>query len=523
VPAVDFDIRWPDGSEQRCYSPSRAIEEVLTAGGSYPVHEFVRRVAAALEEGSRRVRDKFGFVCTASLAQLSSIQRRARDHSADSLVLVHTLAVDDQPQAPAEGSLPDHVSVLIVGAGQAGLAASCGLGARGVDHIIVERHRVAHTWREHRWDSFCLVTPNWQCRLPGHPYAGDDPDGFMVREEIVDYVESFVAKLDPPLVEGVAVEEVRRGDRGSFEISTSAGELTADQVILCVGGYHAPKVPQLSQRLPAHVTQLHTSRYRNASALPDGAVLVVGSGQSGAQIAEDLHVDGREVHLAVGSAPRMARFYRGRDVVAWMNEVGHYDVAIDEHELGLEARKEANHYVTGRDGGHDIDLRRFATEGMRLHGRLTDGRDGLLRFADDLAENLDNADRVVDRAKDAIDEYIEREGVDAPQEKRYEPVWHPQGGESDPLDLDAAGVRSVIWATGFRSDWSWIKTPAFDGTGYPSHHRGVTSVPGLFVLGLPWLYTWGSGRFAGIARDAEHVAEQAARSHGHVVARRIAA
>ncbi len=218
----------------------------------------------------------------------------------------------------------------------------------------------------------------------------------------------------------------------------------------------------------------------------------------------------------------MARFYRGRDVVAWMHDVGHYDLPIDEHELGLEARQEANHYVTGRDGGRDIDLRRFATEGMHLHGRLIGADDGVLRFADDLGENLDNADSVVDRAKDAVDEHIEREGIDAPQEERYEPVWHPQGGESDPLDLDAAGVRSVIWATGFRSDWSWVKAPAFDGTGYPAHHRGATSVPGLFVLGLPWLHTWGSGRFAGIGRDAEHVAEQAARAQGDVVARRIA-
>jgi len=523
VPAVEFNVRWPGGGVQRCYSPSRAIEDALTAGASYPVKEFVARSRGALEEGSRRVRSKYGFACTASMAQAASIERTARDHPSDGLVLVETLKVDDQPAAPEPAELPDHVPVVVVGGGQAGLSASWHLAEQGIEHVILERHRIANSWREDRWDSFCLVTPNWQCRLPGHPYHGGDPDGFMVRDEIVDYVEAFARKLDPPILEGVAVHEVREGEGAPFALSTSSGELTSDQVILAVGGYHTPKLPGLSERVPPEIAQLHTSRYKNPSALPDGAVLVVGNGQSGAQIAEDLHREGRDVHLAVGTAPRMARFYRGRDVVAWMADLGHYDLPIDEHELGLEARKEANHYVTGRDGGHDIDLRQFAVEGMRLHGRLVEIRDGGLRFADDLSENLDNADRVADRAKDAVDQYIERESIDAPTEARYEPVWHPDGSESAPLDLAEAGIRTVIWATGFTSNWSWVKLPAFDGTNYPAHQRGVTSVPGLYVLGLPWLYSWGSGRFAGIARDAEQVVAQAARgASGFVAARQVA-
>lgn len=199
------------------------------------------------------------------------------------------------------------------------------------------------------------------------------------------------------------------------------------------------------------------------------------------------------------------------------------DLPIAEHELGLAARNEANHYVTGRDGGHDIDLRQFAKEGMSLHGRLTQVRDGRLWFADDLEANLDNADRVADRAKDAVDAYIEAEAIEAPTEERYRPVWRPDATESDAVDLMDAGIRSVIWATGFRSDWSWVTLPAFDGHGYPTHERGVTSVAGLYVLGLPWLHTWGSGRFAGIARNAEHVASHASRAVSSSVRRRLAA
>ena len=195
---------------------------------------------------------------------------------------------------------------------------------------MLEAHRVGHEWQTRRWDSFCLVTPNWQCRLPGFPYRGPDPDGFMVRDEIIRYLEEYVASFAPPVVEGVRVTRLRRAATGVFELSTTAGDLTADQVVIATGPYHTPSVPRMAERLPAGLLQLHSSAYRGPAQLPDGAVLVVGTGQSGCQIAEDLHLAGRPVHLTVGRAPRVARFYRGRDCVAWLSEMGHYAKGIDE-------------------------------------------------------------------------------------------------------------------------------------------------------------------------------------------------
>lgn len=398
-----------------------------------------------------------------------------------------------------------HHTVAVIGGGQAGLSISHGLRERGVGHVVVEANRVGHEWRERRWDSFCLVTPNWQCRLPGHPYAGSDPNGFMVRDEIVRYLEEYVTAFRPPLVEGVAVTRLRRSATGVFEVTTTAGEFTADQVVVATGPYHRPRIPRTAERLPAAVAQFHSSGYRNPGQLPDGAVLVVGTGQSGCQIAEDLHLAGRQVHLAVGSAPRVARFYRGRDCVAWLDDMGHYAKSIDGFDDADAVRLRVNHYVTGRDGGRDIDLRAFARDGMRLYGRLTEVGAERLEFADDLKVNLDHADAVAEGIKDAIDAHIEANGIEAPEEARYVPVWEPDG-EPGELDLAAAGVTSVVWATGFTRDHRWIEIPVFDGRGYPMHWRGVSSVPGLYFLGLPWQHSWGSGRFEAVGRDAEFLA-----------------
>lgn len=398
------------------------------------------------------------------------------------------------------------IPVAVVGGGQAGLSVSYCLRERGIEHVVIERNRVGQEWRERRWDSFCLVTPNWQCKLPGFPYQGDDPDGFMVREQIVQYLEDYVAFFQPPLVEGVSVDGLRRTPSGVFELTTPDGVFTADQVVVATGPYHTASVPRMAERLAAGVEQVHSSRYRNADQLPDGSVLVVGTGQSGCQIAEDLHLAGRQVHLAVGSAPRVARFYRGRDCVAWLDDMGHYAKDIGDFDDAGAVRMRVNHYVTGRDGGRDIDLRAFARDGMRLYGRLTGIKGTRLDFADDLKINLDRADAVAEGIKDSIDAYIAAQGINAPDEARYVPVWEPSE-QAASLDLQAAGITSVVWSTGFTRDHRWVEIPAFDGRGYPMHWRGVTSTPGLYFLGLPWQYSWGSGRFEAVGRDAEFLAD----------------
>ncbi|MDR6954254.1 putative flavoprotein involved in K+ transport [Ancylobacter sp. 3268] len=397
-----------------------------------------------------------------------------------------------------------HYGAIVVGGGQAGLSASFHLSRAGIDHLVIEKKTAMHKWRDERWDAFCLVTPNWQCQLPGHPYDGDDPNGFMVKHEILAYLDRFKAKVKPPLLEHTAVTAVERHEAG-FRVETSAGSFTADAVILATSLYGTPSIPRAAERLPDDILQLHTVDYRSAEALPPGAVMVVGSGQSGAQIAEDLHLAGRKVHLATGNAPRCARFYRGRDVVDWLWDIGQYNITIADDGMGKK-RHDTNHYLTGREGGRDIDLRRFALEGMALYGRVQGVSGGRMRFAADLKANLDAADKVYNGINALIDRHIADKGIEAPPASVYVPLWEP-AEEPAELDLAAAGITSVIWATGFRPDWSFVGLPIFDGTGYPVQRRGVTAVPGLYVLGLPWLWTWGSGRFLGVAADAEHIVE----------------
>jgi putative flavoprotein involved in K+ transport len=398
-----------------------------------------------------------------------------------------------------------HYPVIVIGGGQAGLAMSYHLSRNNIDHVVLEKNTIAHAWKTQRWDAFCLVTPNWQCQLPGFSYPGNDPKGFMLRDDIVAYVENYAKKIAAPVREGVAVTRLKREDDGRFLLTTTSGELSADQIVLAVGGYHIPNIPRMAERIDSSITQIHSSSYRNPDQLPAGDILVVGSGQSGCQIAEDLHLAGRQVHLAVGSAPRCPRVYRGRDAVEWLDDLGQYDLPVDKHSLKERVRKNANHYLTGRDGGRDIDLRKFALEGMRLYGRLNNIEKGVLKFGNDLATNLDNADRVYNGICGLIDDHIAKAGIEAPAGVHYDPVWQPSATPTA-LDLANSNIKSIIWTTGFQSDWSWVELPMFDGAGYPTHKRGITSADGAYVLGLPWLYTWGSGRFIGVGRDAEYLA-----------------
>jgi putative flavoprotein involved in K+ transport len=399
-----------------------------------------------------------------------------------------------------------HHAVAVIGGGQAGLSISWHLARSGIDHVVFEKHRTAHAWRAERWDTFCLVTPNWQCQLPGFPYRGADPHGFMLRDEIIAYMDAFVSSFNPPLREGVTVKNLRANGQRAFMLDTTDGLHSADQVVIAAGGYQIPIIPRCAERLASHIVQIHSSSYRNPDQLPPGAVLVVGSGQSGCQIAEDLHLAGRKVHLCVGDAPRVARRYRGKDVVEWLHLMGYYDLPVHAHPLREGVRDKTNHYVTGRDGGRDIDLRQRALEGMELYGRLLDVQGERLILDDDLALCLDQADQVSESIKTSIDGFIGKNAIAAPSESRYLPVWVP-AQERPELDYRAAGITSIVWCIGFRTDYSWIDLPIFNGRSQPSHVRGVAPVPGVYFLGLPWLYTWGSGRFSGVARDAEHIAQ----------------
>lgn len=414
-------------------------------------------------------------------------------------------------QIAVQPPLP-HYPVLVIGGGQAGLSMSYCLKQRGIEHLVFEKNRIGEAWRSQRWDTFCLVTPNWQCDLPGFPYPGEDPNGFMKKDEIVGYLDAYVKFFNPPVRENVTVTRMHRHSSGKFEVNTSIGDYTADQVVLATGGYQTSNLPRMAERLPAALHQVHSSNYKNPDQLPEGEVLIIGSGQSGCQIAEDLHLAGRKVHLAVGGAPRTARRYRGKDVVDWLHDMGYYSMPVHEHPLKERVRAKANHYVTGRDGGRDIDLRKFALEGMQLYGRLQSIHYPQLSFADDLVPNLDNADRVSESIKDTIDKFIVAKNVDAPLESRYSPLWHPEPGPRN-LDLSNGAITSIIWSMGFGTDYRWIDLPLFDGKGYPAHQRGVTAVPGIYFLGLPWQYTWGSGRFSGVKQDALFLADNIEARH----------
>jgi putative flavoprotein involved in K+ transport len=504
MPEMHFKVKWPSGRVDDCYSPSYIVEEHLTEGADYDVDDFVGRVRAALSIASERVFARYGFECTSALDQLRAVEETAAALAVPERAgKVAVLSFTKHPPRDARAKKPEHFAVLVVGGGQAGLSASYLLKQRGVSHVVLEGKRIASAWRSERWDAFCLVTPNWQCRLPGHAYTGDDPQGFMGKDEIVEYVESYATRYELPVREGVQVKSVKQAASGAgFEVETSAGKMTAEQVVVATGGYHRPRLPRYAEEVG--LEQLHSSQYRNAHSLAPGEVLVVGTGQSGCQIAEDLHLSGRKVHLCVGSAPRCARRHRGKDVVEWLEQMGHYDLPIERQQNPEELRERANHYVTGRAGGHDLDLRRFALEGMRLYGPATGVEAGKLRFAPKLRQHLDHADDVYRSINRVIDTYIEQQGITAPAEPVYEAVWEP-AEEPVELDLVASGISTVIWATGFHTDFSWVELPVFDARGKVEHHRGVTSSKGLFFLGLPWLHTWGSGRFSGVKTDAEYL------------------
>jgi len=413
--------------------------------------------------------------------------------------------------------LTEQTDVVIVGGGQAGLALSYYLTEQGRAHLILEQGRVVESWRSKRWDSLRLIAPNWSLRLPGFTYTGDDPDGFMGKDEVVYHLETYARTFGAPMREGVRVTAIERGPADThFLVRTQDDTYRASQVVLATGALQQPRVPACAAALPTDVTQVAAPDYRNPQSLPPGAVLVVGSGETGCQIAEELVRAGRKVFLAGGRSWWAPRRYRGRDIAAWMRLVGWFERTVDELPPGVRTGH-PNPQLTGSNGGHDISGHTLARDGVQLLGRLQNVHGGRAYFAADLAVNLVWGDEQARVWLQAIDDLIAQQGLEAPPQDWPDDLSTSEGSSHvAPTELDLAdvGISTVIWAMGYRPNLSWVGLPILDGEGYPIQRRGVTRVPGLSILGLDWLHTARSGLFTGVGEDAAYLAEQIA---GHPV------
>ena len=402
--------------------------------------------------------------------------------------------------------MAERIETVIVGGGQAGLAMSYWLTQAGREHVILERGRLGERWRSERWDAFTVLTPNWAMALPGHPYAGDDPDGFMGKEQVGALLEDYAAGFDAPLRTGANVTAVRpTSGSARFRVESASGEIEARNVVAATGPFQEPSLPAWSRGVPAGVFQIHSSRYRNPDQLPPGAVLIVGAGSSGQQIAEELLAAHRRVYLSVGRYRPAHRRYRGHDWTWWQQRVGYFDRVLDDHTPDQPAIAQ-----TGVGGGHELNLRQMAIDGVTLLGHSRRVSGATLYVAPDLAQTIRVADENLATFRSWFDECIAREGIHAPLDPPREALPDPKE-MSDPiheLSLEAAGVTSIVWATGFHYAFGWLQAPVFDGVGRPRHHRGVCEVPGMYFLGLRRLHKVKSSFMLGIGEDAAYLAEQ---------------
>lgn len=411
-------------------------------------------------------------------------------------------------------TLPSRIPTLIIGAGQAGLTMSRLLTQGGREHLVVDRRSTLGGGWQDRWDAFRLVTPNWVTSALGEPYDGDDPDGFMPRDEIVQRVAAFADRIAAPVLLETGVERLTPQVDGGFRVDTSEGPMTADEVVVATGSFNLPRIPAMAAGLPKEIHQLHSADYRNESLLPPGAVLVVGSGQTGIQLAEELTNAGRRVFLAVGSNGWVPRRYRGRDIFFWLRALfadgARYDVGLPTADRLPDPamRLVGNPQLSGHNGGRDVDLRRMAAETeVTLIGHL-EGIDGSrVGTSRDLAARLARADGFFDEfMRTPIDTYIERAGLDAPPATLERYAYEPP--ERTELDLRAEGISTVLWTTGYRMDHSWIAAPIADAQGIPRQHRGVSEIPGLSFIGLLWQHSQASATLIGPALDAPYLAER---------------
>ena len=411
--------------------------------------------------------------------------------------------------------LPASTHTVVVGAGHGGLIMSRLLREAGREHVVLERRDTLGGGWQDRWDAFQLVTPNFLTDLPGFPYDDSDPDGYMTRDEIAGRTAAYAGAIDAPVVTGTTVQRLSADDgagRSRFRLETSRGAILADDVVVATGAFHRPRIPATG-RFGPRITQLHAHDYRNPGALPDGGVLVVGTGQTGVQLAEELHAVGRKVVLSVGHCWRAPRRYRGLDYFWWVRQLVHHGEALGTPLPTVETlpdprmRLACNPHLSGHGGGHDTNLRRFPASGIRLVGRFEGGEGEVARFGADLAENLRYADTFFDqRFRPLFEAYAEHAGVDLPPDDRE--TVDLEIPEVTELDLAAEGISTVLFTTGYAPEYGWLDVPVIDELGVPRHVRGVTDLPGLTFIGLLWQRTNASANLAGVASDAEYLASR---------------
>ena len=396
---------------------------------------------------------------------------------------------------------------IVIGAGQAGLAMSHCLAARGIGHLVLERGRVAERWRSERWDSLRLLSPNWMTRLPGWTYRGADPEGFMTMPEVIGFLEGYAAAA--PVETGVAVEAVKLTG-GGYRLDTSAGVFAARAVVIATGQCDLPFIPAMAAALPKAVHEVTPSSYRNPAMLPAGGVLVVGASASGVQLAEEIHRSGRPVTLAVGRHTRLPRRWRGRDILDWMDRAGVLSERAEQVRDLAAARAQPSLQLVGRPDHASLDLGTLRDIGVRVVGRAAGIAGGRVLLQDDLAETTAAAERTLERLLARIGPVADAE--DAPDEPPPPPLT--RFAPSPPaIDMAAEGIRSVLWATGFRRNYAWLQVPVLNAAGEIRHHGGITPAPGLYVLGLRFLRRRNSNFLDGVGADAEALA---AHLHAHL-------
>ena len=400
-------------------------------------------------------------------------------------------------------------NIVIIGAGSAGLTTSYFLKQQNIDHIVLERGEVGNTWDVERWDGFYLVNPNWAVRLPGFHYVGTEPEGYLSKTETIQYLQNYARSFGAPVRTGVEVESIELVNE-EYRLNLGSDEVIETPcVVVATGAFGVPKIPDFAESLSGSIAQIHSAHYKNPESLNDGGVLVVGSGQSGAQITEELHDAGKKVWLSVGNAGRRPRRYRGRDSSWWNYTMGNFDKTIENVESIDDARYGSSAHTSGARGGHDIYLRKMAKEGLTLVGPVTGGDGDTLALRTNLLKILKAVDDHPIRWKRNVDAYVEEHGIQVPPDETVEPPdiegW-PKEESPDSLNLVEAGITTIVWSTGFKYDFDWIKLPITDEHNYPIQRRGVTAYPGLYFMGLQWMYGSKSAQFIGVGEDAEYVA-----------------